>query len=215
MARFLSEEGAPEWRPRAEEVLRALDAQNGPEALNGIRPLRLADGSLGIGTNFRRRPVFLWAGLFFLVLGIGFLWLLVYASHQIPPLSAIDLAVSMFLAGGFLAMSAAGLYLFFLKSPTADSIVVADPLGAYVAWRPRQFRNRPRQVTLHWSQDQLDLSVRIAPRAIPPVYEILLWRISRAGGGRRKICAIQVDPQAVDLWESFRADVRVAFPAAT
>lgn len=200
-----TERGDTTWRLRAEAVAAEADRLAAPSAIASVDPISFPDGSLGIGT-IRGRPTGLVLGAI-LAPALGALVFvctgLYRGSEAVPNAGSGYLIVSL--------LCLAGLVCLWLHSRPlgANSILVVDRHGAYVAWQT-ELGLRPSQTTLSWQADRLLVEIEIRRHYNAEYYFVHLYRQRREGGMKRLVCRKLIDDLAKRCWDEFDLQVRLA-----
>ena len=198
LATFVANQGRPEFREPATQVIRELNKFDNPEAINGIAPLDLG-GAVGIGINHQRKRWFLLGAVLFFGLLLVFSWSLGpprLREPQTGELSAFVLIVPLF--GGFGIL----FVLLFLKKPGPEVVVVATPTSLYLVSRSG-LRFTPKEAVVAWSEERVKIEMNEVTHKGVTIHSIALVAQPRHGGRKRALMRTRVDPQLFGYWQLF------------
>ncbi len=197
LATFIANQGRPDFREPATQVIRELDKFDNPEAINCTEPMNLG-GAIGIGINHQRKTWFLFGALLFFGLLIWFSWGLgpLRLRDASGDLSAFVMIVPMF--GGFGLL----FVLLYLKESGPEVVVVANPTSLYVVSRAG-LRFTPKEIVVPWSEARVLIDLQTITQKGITTHWIGLKRQRRDNNRKWPLLRTRCDPQAFRYWEQF------------
>ena len=198
LADFVSNNGRPEFRTQARQVIRELNKFDNPEAFNGIEPMDLGR-AVGIGINYQPKKWYLLAAALFFGL---LLWLgsslgpPTFWDHERNEVSAWVLIVPML--GGFGLL----FVLLYLKKAGPEVVVVATPTSLYLVSRAG-LRMRPKEVLVPWSEYRVTVEMNVVKHKGMTTHSVGLLRVPRNGGRKTALMRTRVDAGLFRYWQQF------------
>lgn len=197
LATFIANQGRPEFREPARQVIRELNKFDNPEAINCTEPLNLGV-AIGIGINHQRKTWFLLGALLFFGLLIWLSWGLGPLRLRDPSgdLSAFVIIVPMF--GGFGLL----FVLLYLKKPGPEVVVIANSTSLYVVSRAG-LRFKPKEILVPWAEARVLIDLQTVTHKGITTHWVGLKRQRRDNDRKSSLLRTRIDPQAFHYWEQF------------
>jgi hypothetical protein len=219
MGRFIQKTVPDKWQSRCWELLKILQNENYKENYNGIEPVLLANKTLAIGTNHRRRKPLIFLNFLILLLA-----LFIFYKTGLPMLKQIfnnapvdhsELLNVAILDSFFLGLSLWGFNVTLFKSPTADSMLLADKQEGIAIWRSF-WRNRTRMALLNWKDHAIDITFETISKYNIDLHSPVVWRVNKKNKKRRQeVFRVRVDDEVMTYWTQYIDQLSTMVPEAT